>query len=115
MTTFEKIFYNSINEDVTAGAGGAFGDTSSMGHGGAFPGSSDFFEPKDSRKPKVLGAKSVKRKRKSKKRKSKKKLVKASHMVQVPFMQRTFPDTLGMAPNKTSFSGLGRNPVIGPL
>ena len=65
---FEKVFYNILNEDMSAGAGGVFGDGPSMGHGGAF-GSSDFYAPGDARMPKILGAK---KKRKSKKRKSKK-------------------------------------------
>jgi len=133
MTSFEKRFINQVNEDVTAGAGGAFGDASSMSHGGDVPGGTDFYAPGDHRIPKALGAKSVSKKKKSKKKKScksnqtrnrstgrckskkKTKLVKASNMTQVPFVQRDFPEQLGMAPNKSSFGGLGRNPVLGPL
>lgn len=43
-----------MGESNTAGAGGAFGDAPSMGHGGAVPGGSDFYATGDARLPKVL-------------------------------------------------------------
>lgn len=65
-----------ILEDNTAGAGGAFGDAGSMGHGGNV-GNDDFYARGDSRVPKVLGvtvsrAGAVGGKRKKKKRKKQK-------------------------------------------
>lgn len=48
MKSFEKIFYNKLLESMAAGAGGVFGDTGSMGHGGDL-GNTDFYAPGDAR------------------------------------------------------------------
>ena len=72
---FEKVFYNLLHEDMSAGAGGVFGGGSSMGHVGRF-GTNDFYAPGDARLPTILGSKKKKRKstkKKKKKRKSTKK------------------------------------------
>lgn len=49
--TFEKLFYSKLEEDMTAGAGGVFGDAPSMGHGGAID-NTDFYAAFDARIPK---------------------------------------------------------------
>lgn len=54
-----------MQEDNTAGAGGVFGNASSMGFGGAV-GNIDFYAPGDSRIPVALGTK-IKGKNKKKK------------------------------------------------
>lgn len=64
MKSFEKIFYTKLLEDMAAGAGGVFGDTASMGHGGDF-GNTDFYAPGDARIPK--GGKKKQKKKKKKK------------------------------------------------
>lgn len=50
MKLFEKAFNRKLNEDNIAGAGGVFGDTDSMGHGGAV-GNTDFYAKGDNRIP----------------------------------------------------------------
>jgi hypothetical protein len=62
MKTFKEYV---MQEDNTAGAGGVFGDASSMGHGGAV-GNSDFYAPGDMRIPKFLGTTVVGKKGKKK-------------------------------------------------
>ena len=47
---YKALFYKLLDEDMTAGAGGVFGNTSSMGHGGAID-SSDFYASGDTRIP----------------------------------------------------------------
>jgi hypothetical protein len=49
-----KTFKDFVSEMNIAGAGGVFGDASSMGHGGAV-GNSDFYAPGDARIPKIMG------------------------------------------------------------
>ena len=51
MKLFEKAFTRKLNEDNIAGGGGVFGDTESMGHGGAV-GNTDFYARGDNRIPK---------------------------------------------------------------
>lgn len=65
MKSFEKIFYNHLEEDNAAGAGGVFGNADSMGHGGAFD-TADFYATGDARIPKG-GKKKKKEKDKKKK------------------------------------------------
>lgn len=72
MSRFEQLYYKLL-ELNTAGAGGAFGDAPSMGHGGDVPGGSDFYAPGDSRLPKILGVYSRNGKVNTNKRKGKKK------------------------------------------
>jgi len=50
MKLFEKEFYKQLEEDMISGAGGVFGDTDSMGHGGAV-GNTDFYAKDDNRWP----------------------------------------------------------------
>lgn len=57
------------NEDMTAGAGGVFGDTGSMDYGGQVPGGSDFYAPGDARNTTNMGT--YTRKGKIKKRRKK--------------------------------------------
>ena len=105
MKLFEKIFNVLLAEDIAAGVDGAFGSADSMGHGGSFPGSSDFYAPGDARNPTFLGArkikkkkrKSSKRKRKSSKKKAKKNVVTSSY---IPIQRRTF------APLMANISGM---------
>jgi hypothetical protein len=66
MNFFERRFKQLLDEDMTAGAGGVFGDAPSMGHGGAV-GNTDFYAPGDPRIPK--GGKKKARKKKNKKTK----------------------------------------------
>lgn len=66
MNFFERRFKQLLDEDMTAGAGGVFGDAPSMGHGGAV-GNTDFYAPGDMRIPK--GGKKKARKKKNKKTK----------------------------------------------
>jgi len=54
-----KTFKQYITELNTAGAGGVFGNTTSMSHGGDV-GNSDFYAPGDARIPVVLGARKIK-------------------------------------------------------
>lgn len=61
---FEKVFYNLLDEDMSAGSGGVFGSFDSGGFGGG-----DTYAPGDARIPHILGQK----KRKKKKNKSKRK------------------------------------------
>jgi hypothetical protein len=65
MKFFEKRFKQLLDEDMTAGAGGVFGDAPSMGHGGAV-GNTDFYAPGDMRIPKG-GKKKARKKKKNKK------------------------------------------------
>jgi len=67
---FEKVFYNLLNEDMSAGSGGVFGSFNPGGFGGG-----DTYAPGDARLPHILGQKKRKKnksKRKQKKRKNKK-------------------------------------------
>lgn len=68
MKSFEKIFYTKLLEDMSAGAGGVFGDAPSMGHGGDF-GNTDFYASGDARIPKGGKKKQKKKKKNSKKKK----------------------------------------------
>ena len=52
MKLFETIFYKHLNETNMSGAGGVFGDTGSMGFGGAVTPATDFYAPGDNRIPK---------------------------------------------------------------
>lgn len=63
--TFERLFYSKLEEDMSAGAGGVFGDAPSMGHGGDFS-NTDFYAPGDTRIPK--GGKKKKKKNSKKKK-----------------------------------------------
>lgn len=65
MKFFERHFKQLLDEDMTAGAGGVFGDAPSMGHGGAV-GNTDFYATGDMRTPK--GGKKKARKRKKNKK-----------------------------------------------
>lgn len=65
MKLFEKRFKQLLDEDMTAGAGGVFGDAPSMGHGGAI-GNTDFHATDDMRIPRG-GKKKSRKKKKSKK------------------------------------------------
>lgn len=67
MGLFKKAFFSHLDESNTAAAGGVFGDTDSMGHGGALY-ASDFYAPGDHRTP--TGPK--KQNKKKKKKESKK-------------------------------------------
>lgn len=58
-----KPFKQFILEINTAGAGGVFGNASSMDHGGEV-GNTDFYASGDSRLPTALGAKKVGKKKK---------------------------------------------------
>ena len=92
MKLFEKAF-KKILEDVTAGADGAFGQ--STGHGGSFE-TSDWYAPGDYRVPFALGAKKKRKatrktkrkatrktKRKSKRKSKKNVFLRASYTVPV--------------------------------
>lgn len=100
MNLFEKIFNNVLLEDMSAGDGGVFGSTDSMGHGGAV-GNSDFYGSEHgawgpwtpSKKKKKRTRKKCKRKKSSRKRKSKKKVLQASNQV-TTVLTRQFPETL---------------------
>ncbi len=48
MSIFEKLFIKKLEENNAAGLGGVFGDTPSMGHGGAV-GNTDFWNTSDTR------------------------------------------------------------------
>lgn len=63
MKTFKQFIQEEIGAGNTAGAGGVFGNASSMGHGGMI-GNSDFYAPGDARVPVALGAKKIKGKKK---------------------------------------------------
>ena len=65
MNFFEKRFKQLLDEDMTAGTGGVFGDAPSMGHGGAV-GNTDFYATGDMRIP-TGGKKKKKRTNKNKK------------------------------------------------
>jgi len=65
MNFYENRFKQLLDEDMTAGAGGVFGDAPSMGHGGSV-GNTDFYAPDDMRIPKG-GKKRSRKKKKSKK------------------------------------------------
>lgn len=71
MSRYGKIFYKLMSETNTAGAGGSFGNASSMNHGGEVPGGGDWYAPGDARVPKVLGiysrAGKIKKKKKGRK------------------------------------------------
>lgn len=58
-----KSFKQFVLEINAAGAGGVFGNTTSMGHGGAV-GNTDFYAPGDSRIPAALGARKAGKKKK---------------------------------------------------
>ena len=64
MNFFEKRFKQLLDEDMTAGTGGVFGDAPSMGHGGAV-GNTDFYATGDMRIP-TGGKKKKKRTNKKK-------------------------------------------------
>lgn len=65
---FEKVFYNLLDEDMSAGSGGVFGTSTTGGFGGG-----DTYAPGDARVPHILGQKKRKKnKSKHKKRKNKK-------------------------------------------
>ena len=51
---FKALFYELLAEDMTAGAGGVFGDADSLGHGGAID-KSDFYATGDTRIPQGPG------------------------------------------------------------
>lgn len=51
MKIFEQLFIKHLEESNVAGGGGVFGDTDSMGHGGAV-GLTDFYANGDARLPK---------------------------------------------------------------
>ena len=68
MKLFEKAFYRKLNEYNLAGAGGAFGDASSMGYGGAV-GNTDFHNPGSTIIPQGPAKKTKDKKKKSKKTK----------------------------------------------
>jgi hypothetical protein len=80
---FEKVFYNLLHEDMSAGAGGVFGGGSSMGHGGAV-GNSDFYAPGDARLPTILGSKKKRRKSKKKRKKTRKSKKKMEEDIVIP-------------------------------
>lgn len=67
MKYFENKFKQLLDEDMTAGAGGVFGDAPSMGHGGAI-GNTDFVATDDHRIP-TGGKRKSKKKNKTKKSK----------------------------------------------
>lgn len=69
-SNFDKT-YSSIIEDMTAGAGGAFGDLGGQEHGGDLN-SSDWYASGDARIPKALGAKEQKKRKGKKKKKGSK-------------------------------------------
>jgi len=58
-----KSFKQFVLEINAAGAGGVFGNASSMDHGGAV-GNTDFYAPGDTRVPSALGAKKIGKKKK---------------------------------------------------
>jgi len=62
------------SEDMTAGAGGVFGDVGSMDYSGQVPGGSDFYAPGDTRNVSNMGT--YTRQGKIKKRKKKKSKIK---------------------------------------
>lgn len=62
MKTFKQFIQEDIGAGNAAGAGGVFGNASSMGHGGSV-GNTDFYAPDDSRIPVALGAKKGKKKK----------------------------------------------------
>lgn len=64
---FDKYFKKILREDMTAGAGGAFGDFTSSQFSG------DSYATGDYRAPKVLGGVQTRSKKKKKKKKLKKK------------------------------------------
>ena len=58
MESFKNFFSRIVNENMTAGGGGVFGNTPDQPAGST---SSDWYAPGDSRIPKVLGAKKKKK------------------------------------------------------
>lgn len=68
MKLFEKAFYTQLKEDMVSGAGGVFGDTASMDHGGDV-GNSDFYAKDDNRWPSEGAKKDKKEPNKSKRTK----------------------------------------------
>jgi hypothetical protein len=89
MTKFERE-WAELMEDMTAGAGGAFGDGASIGgsynpDGGPI-GGADNYAPGDARIPKVLGAKEGKKKKKGKKG------LKEGPPVDITIQRRVFPN-----------------------
>jgi len=87
--------YNEVMEDMTAGAGGAFGGGESIGasynpDGGPISGG-DNYATGDARMPKVIGAKSEKKKKKKKKGKKDPKSV-SPGKIDFAVTRRTFPN-----------------------
>lgn len=64
VSLFKKYFIKALNEDNISGPGGVFGG--GPGHGGAFPGGSDWWAPGYNKLPVVLGAKKKKKKKRAK-------------------------------------------------
>jgi hypothetical protein len=62
---FAKVFYNLLDEDMSAGSGGVFGSFDS--------GPGDTYAPGDARIPFVLGGKKKRKRKSKKKRKTRKK------------------------------------------
>jgi len=73
---FERLFFKLIKEDMSAGAGGAFGDGPSTHNVYSPPNdisSGDTYAPGDARLPKALGAVQTRKGTAGKKKKKKKK------------------------------------------
>jgi hypothetical protein len=84
MNLFVIAFNKLLAEDISAGAGGAFGDATSMGHGGGFPGGGDFYAPGDARVSIYLGTKKKKKKKNIRIPRRKKRKIKRSKRTKWP-------------------------------
>lgn len=85
-------FKRMLIEDMTAGAGGAFGDTGSMGFGGAI-GNTDFYAPGDMRIP-TPGKKTRKSKKPKKKERKNNKSENVGSNLLIPMQRRPLTKSL---------------------
>jgi len=69
---FEKLFLKALQEDMTAGAGGALGTPAKPVYSPESPTSGDTYAPGDARRPKVLGSVQTRKGSVRKKKKNKK-------------------------------------------
>jgi len=69
---FEKLFLKALQEDMTAGAGGALGTPAKPVYSPESPTSGDTYAPGDARRPKVLGSVQTRKGSVRKKKKKKK-------------------------------------------
>lgn len=73
---FAKVFYNLLDEDMSAGSGGVFGSFDSGG--------GDTYAPGDARMPHILGGKKRRKKRKKSRKSKKRKMKKVKEDIVIP-------------------------------